>query len=240
MKRPVYSIPLLLAATFVAILLWDVSGLDLALALPFGGPYGFPLRNAWLLTTVLHAGGLALAWAVAGWLCVGVRWPSGPLRRLDVRQRVQLVLTLLLVVTAVSAFKRFSMTSCPWHLSVFGGAADWVSHWALASGGDGGPGHCFPAGHAAAGFAFIGGYFVFRDRDPVLARAWLGASLLAGFVLGGAQQMRGAHFMSHTLWTAWICACGAWSVDRVAAFLRDPVRSPEAAGLRLESPSLIE
>jgi len=240
MKRPSFSVPLLLATTFVAIMLWDASGFDMTMALPLGGPHGFPLRNAWLLTTVLHAGGLAASWAVAGWLCIGVRWPSGPLRRLDVGQRVQLVLTPMLVVSAVSLFKMFSATSCPWHLGAFGGSAEWVSHWALSSGGDGGPGHCFPAGHAAAGFAFIGGYFVFRARDPSLARAWLAASLLAGFVLGGAQQLRGAHFMSHTLWTAWICACGAWLVDVIAAFLRDPARSPDAVGLRLETPTLIE
>ena len=240
MKRPSFSVPLLLATTFVAIMVWDASGLDLALALPLGGPNGFPLRNAWLLTTVLHAGGLAASWAVAAWLLVGIRWPSGPLRRLDGGQRVQLVLTTMLVVSAVSVFKLFSTTSCPWHLGMFGGTADWVSHWAPASAGDGGPGHCFPAGHAAAGFAFIGGWFAFRERDPALARAWLCASLVAGFVLGGAQQLRGAHFMSHTLWTAWICACGAWLVDAVAALLRAPARLPDAVGLRLESPSLIE
>jgi membrane-associated PAP2 superfamily phosphatase len=239
MKQPLFSVPWLLAITFAAIMLWDASGLDLAMALPLGGVHGFPLRNAWPLTTLLHAGGLAASWAVAGWLCIGIRWPSGPLRRLDVGQRIQLVLTPMLVVSAVSAFKMFSTTSCPWHLSAFGGTAQWVSHWALSS-GDGGPGRCFPAGHAAAGFAFIGGYFVFRERDRSLARAWLGAALLAGLVLGGAQQLRGAHFMSHTLWTAWICASGAWLVDLIAAFLREPARAPEAVGLRLESPSLIE
>jgi membrane-associated PAP2 superfamily phosphatase len=32
--------------------------------------------------------------------------------------------------------------------------------------------------------------------------------LVTGFVAGATQQLRGAHFMSHTLWTAWIC----WAV----------------------------
>ena len=95
MKRPSFSVPLLLATTFVAIMLWDATGFDMTMALPLGGPHGFPLRNAWLLTTVLHAGGLAASWAVAGWLCIGIRWPSGPLRRLDVGQRIQLVLSLV-------------------------------------------------------------------------------------------------------------------------------------------------
>jgi membrane-associated PAP2 superfamily phosphatase len=28
-----------------------------------------------------------------------------------------------------------------------------------------------------------------------------------------AQQWRGAHFTSHTLWTAWVCWVVAWLVD---------------------------
>jgi membrane-associated PAP2 superfamily phosphatase len=31
-----------------------------------------------------------------------------------------------------------------------------------------------------------------------------------GFILGISQQMRGAHFMSHTLWTAWLCWTVGW------------------------------
>jgi membrane-associated PAP2 superfamily phosphatase len=89
-----------------------------------------------------------------------------------------------------------------------------VSHWSL--GPDGGSGHCFPAGHAASGFSFAGGYFAFRRSDRGLARRWLAAALAAGLLLGLAQQWRGAHFMSHTLWSAaacWLSACllqAAW------------------------------
>jgi len=240
MKRLSFSVPMLLAASFVGIMIWDATGFDLAMALPLGGPNGFPLRNAFLLTTVLHTGGLIASWAVALWICVGVWLPSGPLMRLDLRQRVQLAITPMVVVLAVSTLKAFSTTSCPWHMTAFGGAAHWVSHWTLGSGGDGGPGHCFPAGHAAAGFAFIGGYFVFRERDPFTARAWLLSALLAGFLLGGAQQVRGAHFMSHTLWSAWICACGAWLVDLAARSLRQAVASRIDVRLQLESPSLLD
>ena len=108
----------------------------------------------------------------------------------------------------MSLLKGISVTSCPWDLQAFGGVARYVSHWSLL--GDGGAGHCFPAGHAASGFAFVSGYFAFRKHDQVLARRWLTAALAAGFALGIAQQLRGAHFMSHTLWTAWICwtLCG--------------------------------
>jgi membrane-associated PAP2 superfamily phosphatase len=78
---------------------------------------------------------------------------------------------------------------------------------------DGGAGHCFPAGHASSGFAFVGGFFAFRKTDPGIARKWLLAALLAGLVLGIAQQLRGAHFMSHTLWTGFICWTLAFAID---------------------------
>jgi membrane-associated PAP2 superfamily phosphatase len=127
-------------------------------------------------------------------------------------RRLQLAGGVLLTVLCISLLKSVSPAACPWDLVAYGGAAQPVSHWHLwaptAAGG-----RCFPAGHASAGFAFIGGYFVFRDRSPALARRWLIAALAAGLVLGLTQQWRGAHFMSHTLWSGWFCWCLAWGVD---------------------------
>ena len=42
---------------------------------------------------------------------------------------------------------------------------------------------------------------------------WALAALAAGLLLGLGQQWRGAHFMSHTLWSGWLCWCLAWSLD---------------------------
>jgi len=47
------------------------------------------------------------------------------------------------------------------------------------------------------------------------------AALAAGLVLGLAQQARGAHFMSHTLWSGWVCWCVAWAVDAAARQMPD-------------------
>jgi hypothetical protein len=48
----------------IALLLWEWSGLDLALTRAYGSPSGFVWRDAWLTRTLLHDGGRALAWAV--------------------------------------------------------------------------------------------------------------------------------------------------------------------------------
>jgi membrane-associated PAP2 superfamily phosphatase len=37
--------------------------------------------------------------------------------------------------------------------------------------------------------------------------------MLAGLLLGLAQQVRGAHYMSHTFWTAWFCWATAACLD---------------------------
>jgi membrane-associated PAP2 superfamily phosphatase len=184
-------------------LAWDASGLDLAFAHLAGGGNGFAWRNTWLLTTFAHEGGRLLAWLLALVLCLAVWWPFGALARITQRERLQLAVCTLLGALAVSLVKAGSHTSCPWELSDFGGLARYVSHWSLAR--DGGSGHCFPAGHAASGFTFVGGYFAFRSAQPRLARCWLAVALAAGILLGFAQQWRGAHFMSHTLWSAVVC-----------------------------------
>lgn len=187
----------------VLALAWDAGGLDLPLARLAGSAGGFPWRDHWLLGAVLHEGARWLAWLLALALCLAVWWPMGPLARIGTGQRLRLAVSVLLGAALVALLKAGSRTSCPWDLAQFGGFARHVSHWSVQA--DGGSGRCFPAGHAASGFSFVGGFFAFHDSDRRLARRWLAAALAAGLVLGLAQQWRGAHFMSHTLWSAVVC-----------------------------------
>lgn len=203
----------MLLAAGALLIAWDGSGLDLELARLVGTARGFPLRDAWWLAVPLHEGARWLAWLAALGCVLAVWWPVGPFGRIGFAQRLQLAVTTIVAALAISAIKSASATSCPWDLSQFGGAARYVSHWSTLP--DGGAGRCFPAGHASSGFSFIGGYFAFRETDARLARRWLAAALVAGLVLGIVQQLRGAHFMSHTLWTAWVCGALAWGIDRL-------------------------
>jgi membrane-associated PAP2 superfamily phosphatase len=191
---------------------WDAAGLDLAAARAWAGPAGFPLQHHWFLSGVLHDGLRPLAWLLALWLTAGVWWPTLSLRRLDTHARIQWAASTWIGLLLITLVKRFSSTSCPWDLAEFGGIASHLSHWAWGV-HDGGGGHCFPAGHASAGFAFMAGYFAWRRQSPRLARLWLGGAIVAGLLLGVGQQLRGAHFMSHTLWTAWLCWASAWAID---------------------------
>ena len=215
---------------------WDYSGLDRAMAHWFGAASGFALESHWLWRGVLHDDIRFLPWLIELGLLVAMVRPFGVLKQLQALRRVQLALTTLIALLLVSNIKHHSLSSCPWDLQEFGGVATYVSHWAWGL-RDGGSGGCFPAGHASAGFAFLGGFFAFRHGLPETARRWLVGALLAGLGLGLAQQMRGAHYMSHTLWTAWFCWAAAGMVDLGVSLLiarrrsRAPAPVPAPAGL---------
>lgn len=198
------------AIGLVLLLAWDAAGWDVAIARLFGTPQGFPWRDHWLTSGLAHQGGRVLGWALLIALVVNIwrPWIAGPTRP----ERVRMVLLTVLCVTLIPAFKQVSPTSCPWDLVDFGGPAHYLSHWRLGV-ADGGPGRCFPSGHATAAFGFLSGYVVLRNSRPHLARWWLAGVLVLGLIYGVAQLMRGAHYPSHTLWSAWacwlVCALGA-------------------------------
>ena len=203
-ERRLCALTLLL---FMLIALWDATGLDLALARLFGSAQGFAWRSERGFSFWLHQVPRTASSVAVAALVVGAVRPWGFLRGMAAADRWRLVLSVVTAMLAVTLFKRASTTSCPWDLAEFGGAARYVSHWAWGV-RDQGPGHCFPAGHASAGFGYVAGWFVLRRAAPRVAGPWLAAALVLGGVLGWAQQMRGAHYLSHTLWSAWIC----WAV----------------------------
>ena len=195
---------------------WDLFGQDLAMARWFGSGSGFVYRDHWLFSGVLHRGARRVAWTLQLGLVIAIWWPVGPLRMLPRRERVHLLVGTLVTILAIWLLKNRSLTSCPWELTEFGGIAAYVSHWSWGV-TDGGEGLCFPAGHASAGFAFLTGYFWLRKRAPRAALVWLAITVMAGVTIGLAQQVRGAHYMSHTLWTGWmswvIAGCSFWLLE---------------------------
>lgn len=224
-RFPVFLCTLLSLALLLAM---DHTSMDLRMARWFGSTAGFPLEHHWALQGLLHDWIKYLPWTVELMLLVAVFRPFGSFRSLPGERRVQLALTTFVALLIVSMIKLHSRTSCPWDLQEFGGVAHYVSHWSWGV-TDGGTGGCFPAGHASAGFAFLGGYFAFRHTLPRTAQRWLAGALVAGLLLGIAQQMRGAHYFSHTLWTAWLCWTAAGVVDDLFTQMISQKRSPVPA-----------
>ena len=194
---------LITGLALLALLAWDFSGLDLAAARWFGSARGFAWRDAWWANRLLHDGGRLAAWWLLAALVVGTL-RAAPAAQPARQARWRWLGVVVLCVLLVPAGKRFSATSCPWDLAEFGGVARYVSHWQWGV-ADGGAGHCFPSGHAVAAFGFFGLYFLWRGHSAGRARAWLAVVLVAGLLFGAAQLARGAHYPSHTLWSAWLC-----------------------------------
>lgn len=188
---------------------WDLGGLDIALTRSWGTAAGFPWRDHWFTAGAMHGGIRIVGWLAFIALAVSVWRPLAFARSVPRQERLWLVATVLLCAALIPLLKRASATSCPWALAEFGGdAVRYVPHWLLGL-RDGGPGGCFPSGHASTAFAFLPAWFVLRERVPRAARLWLLATLCAGTVLGAVQMVRGAHYASHSMWTAWIC----WAVS---------------------------
>lgn len=206
-----------LTVSLALIVAWDLSGADLVVSRWVGSPDGFHWRDHWLIARVFHDGG---RWLSMGWLSL-LAWDAwrplldGPSRR----RRAYAVAVILLTALLVPAIKRMSATSCPWDLAEFGGLAVYLPHW-MPGGPDGGAGRCFPSGHAVAGFAFVGAFPVwYRDR-PASAHVWLAIALGLGLLFGATQVLRGAHYVSHVLWSAWLCVLMAALGDGLATHLK--------------------
>ena len=198
----------------VLTLVWDASGYDLSAMTWLGGAQGFAWRDHWWLSSVMHTGAKQLAVLIYLGVLAMTVWPQGIWRQLQRRQRWEIAAGITLSLLAVTAIKRISLTSCPWELQAFGGVASYVSHWSWGV-SDGGGGACFPGGHGSSAFAFIAlslPWLTSNDTDQQrLGRAITGVIVLSGLVLGLSQTLRGAHYPSHTAWTALVCAATAWA-----------------------------
>ncbi len=195
-------------------LVWDALGLDLWVMAAIGTAQGFPLRHHPWLAIVMHDQLKTVLLVLFGLAWLMVLWPRGLVRDFNLRQRWTAMVGVTLSLMIVSGLKRISTTSCPWDWQTFGGLAQPLSRWTWGV-LDGGPGHCFPGGHASSTLAFLSIVGVALTSESVAAQRWgrrlLWVVLGLGALMGVVQTLRGAHPPSHTLWTAWICAVVSWS-----------------------------
>lgn len=167
------------------------------------GAAAFPMRHAWLAETLSHVYMknvmlLLAACAVLAAVFPRRHWP----RAFRLRTRV-VALSSLLVPLATALLKQASTSHCPWDLSDFGGAQAYVRLLDAALAGAP-AGHCMPAGHASGALWLVSLTVFWLPHQPRRAALVAVATLGPGFALGWMQQLRGAHFLTHTLWSMWI------------------------------------
>lgn len=222
--RPYVPHLALLATTAVVLAcVFHFTRIDLQLATPWYDPvnHTFPWRYAWITKYAVHRH-LKLVQIVLGIATWGValrasRAQAGFLA--THRRRLWCIAwSFVAVPITIGVLHRLSPMHCPWDVQQFGGP---VAYFDLFTSPPAGvhPGHCFPAAFVASGSWMLSFAWIFYPEHPrrsvavgVLAFAW-------AFALGWVQQMRGAHFLSHTLWSIWVswgvvlavhAACGAW------------------------------
>lgn len=153
--------------------------------------------GAWLMRGI---GAVALALLAATWL--------RPQWRALRRPTLYFILSAALSVGVVGLLKSLTNVDCPWDLSEFGGRFPFIHLFEQRPDGLR-HARCFPAAHASSGYALLALYFVLRERSRRAARFGLASGLAMGLVFGIAQQARGAHFISHDVWSAMI----VWTVS---------------------------
>ena len=202
---------LLLAAGMLLLALFETLPLDMALQRLFYDPVSgsFPGRHDWLLSDVLHTGArqllIVLGLAALGVALLGTR---GLLPWLPPRNAWLAAIGMIAIPLGTTMLKALTNRHCPWDVIDFGGYAPYVGLLTLPPAGIE-AGACFPAGHASGGFVWMVWGVALRPHSRRLAAGMVLLGLLLGALLGGAQMLRGAHFLSHTLWSAWL----AWALS---------------------------
>lgn len=217
--------PLARPAAYLAcgVAIWaglDLSGLDLLLSRPFydAASGGFPLMNEWWLAAAGHTGLKRLS--LLAWLATMLAAAFAPARLAAWRAPLAEAALLMAGCALLVLWMRgLSAHSCPWDLAGFGGQA---AHFTLGAAvpADPGPGRCMPAAHPSSGFALFGLYFALREFRPRVARIVLALAWTLGLLATFVQVARGAHFVSHALWTAWLCWGTAWAAHAAIARAR--------------------
>ena len=172
----------------------------------------FPLTNQWLLKTVLHDAARATS-AVGALALLGLTvtsWITPQLRAVRAHREALLFISIAMLASAavVAALKHLSSHACPWDLALFGGSAVYhplLGVHAAAPNVDG----CFPAAHPLSGYAWLAvGFALYPAARRRAWQAWA-VALVLGTLFGGVQIVRGAHLLSHVVWSAWI----VWAVN---------------------------
>lgn len=184
----------------------------------------FPWRHVWWFNVFLHDGLRSLlvfvAVGIAGMLLLRVLAPEylepylAP-ERLRPRMLVYLLVAMLAGPLVIALLKQVMARPCPWSLAIFGGEAPYLSVLTPPIFDWHAPGKCFPGAHASGGFGLLAFVPLLSGRRRVLM---LAGAVLLGLLMGWTRMMQGAHFLSHNLWSAWIC----WAATLLSVHLIRP------------------
>lgn len=210
----------LFCGLIVLVFLQQYTGVDVAVANFYFDPTSqtFPWKNTWFANDFMHVyikhvieilGGVIISICLLDLIY--------PIKKISqcLKLRLRFVaISATLIPTIIALLKAHASSHCPWDTEQFGGHYPHLKLFeslpaTLKAG------HCLPAGHASTGLWLAAFCIFWLPHAPRKAFFVFLLGLSVGFVLGWVQQMRGAHFLSHTLWSMWIASAviyGQWLV----------------------------
>jgi membrane-associated PAP2 superfamily phosphatase len=184
----------------------------IAAAFFFDSTRGWLGGTSWWTHEFIHTGGQWLVRSIVfAALCVFIAsFVDESLSRWR-RSAAFITISMIVSVGLVGLLKHMTNVNCPWDLIPFGGRYPYLhlfAHrppWAHV-------GRCFPAAHASSGYALLTFYFVAREHRARWSFIAVVAAICMGLIFGISQQSRGAHFLSHDVWSAMIAWCVPLSI----------------------------
>ena len=219
------TIPLLV----IGFALWsEYSGLDLWLESRFydAATGTWPYKSLFITSVILHTWGryFIIACALTNLFAIIASFFSTTLAP----YRKHLLYIFIAAMTGpllVSMLKGLTYIHTPWDLQLFGGDALYLRIFDTVHAGAT-IGHAFPGGHSSGGFAYVCIFFALSAmRSPYRFYGLLIPTGI-GLVFAATQEIRGAHFLSHDLFSFAICWLVAFAVAMV--FYPDDRQSPVA------------
>ncbi len=166
----------------------------------------WPDKKNWLLEDVIHKGGRVFS-KIMGVIVLLSLLFSLSKKTFLYNYRKPLLFLFIASITGpiiIAILKSNTHIYCPWDLELFGKDKPYIRLFDYVPNGLK-VGHCFPAGHAGGGYTFISLYFFLMVVKPQYKTLGLYTGLLLGLIYGIAQQMRGAHFITHDIFSLAIC-----------------------------------
>ncbi|MFK5937572.1 MAG: phosphatase PAP2 family protein [Sulfurimonas sp.] len=116
------------------------------------------------------------------------------------------ILSAILVPSAVGALKKYTNMPCPKNEIHYGGEYPRTAVWeSYPDSFQGSKLKCWPAGHASGGFALLSLFFLFKSKKS--KKIAFTSAMAIAWSMGLYKMLVGDHFLSHTIITmllAWL------------------------------------
>ena len=208
-----YTWMTLIISALVILALGEFTNIDLIIEDYYYDPIlkTFPWKDSWFANDLMHnyLKQIIKGCGVILYLVLIINLVK-PLRFLSdwIRFRLCFVaLASLLIPSTIGTLKKITDFDCPWDIDRYNGTAPFLRLFEhLPHALNLNSGNCFPAGHATTGLWLASLCIFWLPNKPRHALGVFILGLLFGLVLGWVQQMRGAHFLFHTLWSMWLAS----------------------------------